>query len=96
MLVFLKVLFLVSFSFLFTFNDIVENINSSIRLFADDTSLYLIVDDPKDAAIILNSDLFKIYRWATDWLVSFNPSKSESLIFSRKVNKPYHPPIFYE
>ena len=27
------------------------------------------------------------------WLVTFNPSKSESLIFVRKVNKPYHSPI---
>ena len=80
--------------FLIYINDLVENINSSIRLFADDTSLYKIVDDPTDASIILNSDLSKIHRWATDWLVSFNPSKSESLIFSGKVNKPYHPPIF--
>ncbi|MCG7869675.1 MAG: endonuclease/exonuclease/phosphatase family protein [Candidatus Thiodiazotropha taylori] len=80
--------------FLIYINDIVENINSSIRLFADDTSLYIIVDDPTDAAITLNSDLYKIHKWATDWLVSFNPSKSESLIFSRKINKPYHPPIF--
>ena len=32
--------------------------------------------------------------WASMWLVTFNPSKSESLIFSRKVNKPYHPPIY--
>ena len=80
--------------FLIYINDIVENINSSIRLFADDTSLYIIVDDPTDAAITLNPDLSKIHRWATDWLVSFNPSKSESPIFSRKVNKPYHPPIF--
>ena len=79
--------------FLIYINDIVENINSSIRVFADDTSLYIIVDDPIDTAITLNSDLSKIHRWATDWLVSFNPSKSESLIFSRKVNKPYHPPI---
>ena len=82
------------FSFLIYINGIVENINSSIRLFADDTSLYIIVADPTDAAITLNSDLSKIHRWATDWLVSFNPSKSESLIFSRKVHKPSHPPIF--
>ena len=80
--------------FLIYIKDMVENKNSSIRLFADDTSLYIIVDDPTDAGITLNSDLSKIHRWATDWLVSFNPSKSESLIFSRKVNKPYHPPIF--
>ena len=32
--------------------------------------------------------------WASMWLVTFNPSKSESLIFSRKVNKPYRPPIY--
>ena len=78
--------------FLIYINDIVENINSSIRLLADDTSLYIIVD-PTDAAITLNSDLSKIHRGVTDWLVSFNPSKSESLIFSRKVNKSDYPPI---
>ena len=36
--------------FLLYINDIVEDINSSIRLFADDTSLYIIVDDPIHAA----------------------------------------------
>ena len=74
-------------------NDIVEEINSSIRLFAADTSLYIIVDDPLDAAIKLNADLSRIDMWASMWLVTFNPSKSESLMFSIKVNKPYHPPI---
>ena len=28
------------------------------------------------------------------WLVKFDPSKSESLIVSRKLKKPYHPPIY--
>ena len=36
--------------FLVYINDIVENIHSSIRLFADDTSLFIIVDDPIDSA----------------------------------------------
>ena len=43
--------------FLLYINDIVENINCSIRLFADDTSLYIIVDDPLDTAQFLNSDI---------------------------------------
>ena len=30
---------------------------ASIRLFADDTSLYIIVDQPDQAARILNTDL---------------------------------------
>ena len=79
--------------FLLYINDIVEDIHSSIGLFADDTSLYIIVEDPLDAAVILNSDLSKIHRWASQWLVTFNPSKSESLLFSRKVNYLYHPPL---
>ena len=40
-------------------NDIVEDINSSVRLFADDTSLYIIVDDPMQAAKQLILDLAK-------------------------------------
>ena len=54
---------------------------SSVRLFADDTSL--IVENPVEAANQLNSDLSKIYQWATKWSVKFNPAKSESVIFSR-------------
>ena len=43
--------------FLIYINDIVTNIKSTVRLFADDTSLYLIVDGPAEAARCLNSDL---------------------------------------
>ena len=75
-------------------NDIVENINACIRLFADDTSLYLIAENPIEAAEKLNSDLAEVHAWASKWLVTFNPSKTESLIFSRKLNKPYHPPVY--
>ena len=35
--------------FLICINDIVLNINSAVRLFADDISLYLTVDDPTEA-----------------------------------------------
>ena len=62
-------------------NDIVENINACIRLFADDTSLYLIVENPIEAAEKRNSDLAKVHAWASTWLVTFYPSKTESHIF---------------
>ena len=39
-------------------NDIVVEIHSSIRRFADDTSLYIIVDNPQQAANFLNADQF--------------------------------------
>ena len=34
-----------------------------------------------------------MYAWAKKWLVKFNPNKSETVLLSRKLNKPYHPPI---
>ena len=61
--------------FLVYINDIVFDTGSHIRLLADDTSLFIIVDDPTTAAGCLNSDLEKISRWATTWLVTFNPTK---------------------
>ena len=44
--------------FLLYINDIVESTNSSIRLFVDDTTLYVIVDNPVEVAYHVNSDFF--------------------------------------
>ena len=41
----------------------------------------------------LNSNLTQIHMWAERWLVKFYPAKSESILISRKTNKPYHPPL---
>ena len=79
--------------FLIYSNDIIDAIHSHIRLFADDASLYLIVDEPCVAATQLNSYLAKNHMWAEKWLVKFNPTKSEAIVISRKTNKLYHPPL---
>ena len=76
-------------SFLLYINDIVVDIRSSIRLFADDMSLYIIVDNPYHAAMLLNADLEKITRWAETWLVKFNPVKQNPFLYHVK-----HPPVF--
>ena len=52
---------LLSFVFI---NDIVNEIGSCIRLFADDTSPFIIVDDLVASAERLNADLIKILQWA--------------------------------
>ena len=82
--------------FLFYINDIVHDIGSNNRLFADDTSLFIIVEDAITAAACLNNDLDKISQWAAKWLVTFHPSKTESLLISRKTIKERHPPIFMQ
>jgi hypothetical protein len=79
--------------FLIYINDLVKNIQSNIRLFADDTSLYIIVDNPVLSSITLQADIDTISSWAKTWLVTFNPTKSESMVISRKRLKPLHPPL---
>ena len=80
--------------FLIYINDIVNEIQASVRLFADDTSLYIIVENPFAAAITLNNDLYFITSWASDWLVNFNAAKTLSMILTLKHFSPYHPPLF--
>ena len=74
-------------------NDIVENIESGINLFADDTSLSLVVRNPDDAGNTFQNDVNRINTWADTWLVKFNPNKSESLVVSRKNIKPIYPDL---
>ena len=70
--------------FLIFINDIVNNIQSNIHLFADDTSLYIIVENPNTATLTLKSDLGTIHHWPDDLLVDFNPTKTTSLLVFRK------------
>ena len=49
-------------------NDILENIRTNIRLFADDTSLYTVIEN-EDSVKLLNEDLREIAKWADDWLI---------------------------
>ena len=80
--------------FLIYINDIVKHIGCSIRLFADYTSLYIIVDCPLQSAQLLNTDLQTISDWAAAWLVTFNPIKTLSMLILRKRNPVLHGPLF--
>ena len=84
-----------SFLFLIYIKDIVRTLNCSVRLFADNTSLYVIVENPINAANILNSNLSSMHAWSEQWLVNFNPLKTDTLIFPRKRNKAIHPQLVY-
>ena len=80
--------------FILYINDIVREIHCGIRLFMDDTSLYIIVDTAENAALKMNSNLDKITRWSNKWLVTFNLTKTESLLLTRKVNKIDYPSLY--
>ena len=68
-------------------NDIVNNIESVMKLFADDTSLSLALNNPDSRAEILNHDLEQINEWAKKWKVRFNEEKTEQLNFTRGQNQ---------
>ena len=50
--------------FLISINNLPNGLNSNARLFADDTSLFSVVNNITDSANLLNSDLSKINEWA--------------------------------
>ena len=82
--------------FLIYINDIVRELNCNVRLFADDTSLYIVVENPVTAANLLNNNLRRVHSWAGIWLVDFNASKTESMLLTRKRNRPIHPNLIMD
>ena len=84
--------------FLIYINDLENGIKSKIKFFADDTSLFSIVNDPILSANELNHDLHLIENWAYQWKMSFNPDPSKQaveILFTKKRNSTYHPPLFF-
>ena len=47
-------------------NDLSKNLKSTVKLFADDTSIFHLVKDPNTSAKILNHDLLEFLNGHTD------------------------------
>ena len=72
--------------FLIYINDIVLNVKSEIRLFADDILMYKTIKNSNDHEI-LQEDLNTLKRWADTWLMKFNNPKFNVLQISTCVTK---------
>ena len=84
--------------FLLYINDISYNLECKVKLFADDTCLFSIVNDPVESAVALNNDLSKIQQWAYQWKMEFNPDLTKHaaiVLFSCKNNKILHPQLLF-
>ena len=78
----------------FLFILIIDNLENQIKLFSDDISLFVTVDfDLNIPAISFTNDLNKIRLWSEQWLVSFNPSKTVNVNFSR--SNRFQPPLSF-
>ena len=51
------------------------------------------IETPDVSAAVIDSDLQKIATWSSSWLVTLNPLKTESMIFSRKRDRLIHLPL---
>ena len=83
--------------FLIYINDLSDNLSTTAKLFADDPSLFSIVQNINTTASHLNSDLNKINNWTFQSKISFNPDPSkqaQEVIFSRKIQKTCYPSIY--
>ena len=71
--------------FLLYINDIASIVESNIRLFADDTSLFFISgkNDFDLQTVTMNGDLSAISIWANQWFISLNETKTKSMLCSR-------------
>ncbi len=74
------------FLFLVYVNDIADELDCLTRLFADDSSLGLASHDRLIIERELNLNLERLRAWAKRWLITFNPDKTEAIIFSFQKN----------
>jgi hypothetical protein len=71
--------------FLIFVNDITEDIETGIHLFADDTSLMEIIENHNESYARLNRDLNRLSLWADKWLITFNAAKTVYIQITRKL-----------
>ena len=67
---------------------------TNILLYADDTSLLEEISDPLLSFQKINRDLFRLNTWASKWLITFNPLKTEYIVFTKKLTKQNYPKLY--
>ena len=74
-------------------NDLPYGLQTNLKLFVDDTSLFSTGQDITTSTVSLNNDLTKVSEWTVQWKMNFNPDPSiqaQELLFSQKTSsKPY-------
>ena len=69
--------------FLIYVNDILETVNSNVKMFADDTKIFRTLKNKSDSEI-LQADLDNLSEWSNRWCLTFNTSKCKRVHISRQ------------
>ena len=78
--------------FLIYINDIINDLQCNVNLFADDTSIQKCLDS-HDGFKVINDDLLKLSIYGTQWLITFNALKTEYIIVSKRKTRAMHPDL---
>ena len=73
--------------FLLYINDITNGFSNNIRLFADGTSLFAIIDNDIISQTLSLAEALNIIKkktWSNTWAVDFNANKTVNVDFTRK------------
>ena len=84
--------------FLIYINDLSEDLTLNPKLFADDTSLFSVIQNINSRRTDLNSDLSKISDSVFQWKINLNPDpnkRAQEVIFSRKIKTINQPPLLF-
>ena len=72
--------------FLIYINDLPEKITSSLKLFADDSYMYRVINNAQDN-LELQNDLDILSEWEIEWSMEFHPDKFKVLRVTNKLNQ---------
>ena len=64
---------------LYYINDLPAKLHSCVRLFADDTIAYLVIESPEDAQLLAT-----LVEWEKVWKMKFHPDKCTKLTVTDK------------
>ena len=84
--------------FLIYINDLSDNLSTTVKLFADDTSIFSTVYNAEESSEKLNNDLKLIHQWEFNWRMSFNPDPNKQateVLFSRKIKPNVHQKLYF-
>ena len=86
--------------FLNFINSLPRGLHAHIKLSADETSLFPVVDDIDESAFKLNNNLIRIQEWAYKRKMSFNPDSNRTkpaheVIFPGKTKNIIYPNLYF-
>ena len=70
--------------FILYINEIVDNLETIAKIYANDTKLIAIIAIKELDALMLQSDLFKIHSWTREWLILLNIDKCKIMHLGRR------------